>query len=92
MDVFYSYIIKSFSTNNLNSLYIKLSKRSKNKIISFDDVLIKVQEIKKRGYSYEEDDVRSGSLCIAEPIFNKDNILIGVLSINGLKSRLNNFP
>lgn len=78
-------------SNQFRENYIKLNERCKNKSLSLDDVLIKVQEIKEKGYSCEENDVRQGSVCIAAPILNKDNSLIGVLSINGQKSKLNKF-
>lgn len=88
---FMAYSEEGTDSNQFRENFIKLNHRCKNKNMSFDEVLIKVQEIKKKGYSYEEDDVRQGSLCIASPIFNNDKVLIGVLSINGLKSKLNKF-
>lgn len=88
---FMAYSEDGTDSDQFRENYIKLNQRCKNKSISFEDVLVKVKEIKERGYSFEENDVRQGSLCIAAPVFNKDNALIGVLSINGQKSKLNKF-
>ncbi|WP_426349025.1 IclR family transcriptional regulator [Alloiococcus sp. CFN-8] len=88
---FMAYLENGADSQEFRENYIKLNKRYKNKSLEIDDVISKVQHVRVKGYAYEENDLRPGSLCIAAPVFNKDNLLVGVLSINGQKAKLNKF-
>lgn len=82
---------KDIDEMELKQHYLKINNRCLNKKWSFDEFRQAINEIKGQAYSYQEEDVAKGYICIAAPIFDKTNTLISVLSMRGAKTKLSKF-
>ncbi|WP_419765252.1 MAG: IclR family transcriptional regulator [Arcobacter sp.] len=54
-------------------------------IISLENIL---NEVREKGYSIDDKEYQDGMRCVAVPLFNHQNILIGAVGISGTKDRL----
>ena len=49
---------------------------------------MEIEEVKKRGFSIDNKEYQDGMCCVAVPLFNHENILIGAVGISGNSTRL----
>ncbi len=73
----------------LKEHYTKILNRSTNKKWSYEDFSQELMEIPRKGYSYQEADLKSGQMCIAAPIFDNTDNLMAVISLRGSKAKFN---
>ena len=71
--------------NILNT--INYSKITKNTITTKKDLSKSLKKIKEQGYALDLEEFELGLICVAIPIFNKNNKLIGSISASGPSSR-----
>ena len=83
----------TYSTGDLNlQVHLdKINKRSISHKWDLDDFTKELDIIRENGYVLQEVDHRTGQVCIAAPIFNKENEFLGTLSILVSKSKLNKY-
>ncbi len=83
----------AYSTGDLNlQVHLdKINKRSISHKWELEDFTKEIDIIRENGYVLQEVDHRTGQVCIAAPIFNKENDFLGTLSILVSKSKLNKY-
>jgi len=67
---------------------VKLNEYTHNTITTKDNLSAHLNEVRNRGYSTDNEEYEYGLRCVAVPLFNKQNILIGSVGISGSASRL----
>ena len=67
---------------------VKLSEYTRNTITTIDNLKSHLDEVRTRGYSTDDEEYEYGLRCVAVPLFNKENILIGAVGISGSSARL----
>lgn len=67
---------------------IKFNQYTNNTITNIEKLKKEISEVKNRGYSIDNKEYQDGMCCVAVPLFNKENILIGAVGISGNSSRL----
>ena len=67
---------------------IKLTEYTRNTITTIDNLSSHLDEVRTRGYSTDDEEYEYGLRCVAVPLFNKENILIGAVGISGSSARL----
>lgn len=67
---------------------IKLTEYTRNTITTVDNLSSHLDEVRTRGYSTDDEEYEYGLRCVAVPLFNKENILIGAVGISGSSARL----
>jgi DNA-binding IclR family transcriptional regulator len=65
-----------------------LSKVTENTITNRDTLFESLDEIRNRGYAYDDEERVKGMRCIAAPITDNHNQAIAALSVSGPKSRM----
>lgn len=68
---------------------MKLVKFTDNTITSKEDLKKALNEIRKRGYAEDNEEMEIGLHCIAAPILNQYSYPIGAISVSGPISRMN---
>lgn len=69
----------------------KINRRSINHKWNLEDFTKELETIREKGYVLQEVDHRTGQVCIAAPIFNKENEFLATLSLLVSKSKLNKY-
>ncbi len=67
---------------------IKFEKRAKNTITDPDEFLEHLQEVKKKGYSVDNEEFEEGLRCVAVPLFLPEYGFYGAISVSGPVTRL----
>ena len=67
---------------------IKFNQFTSNTITDIDKLKAEIQLVKNKGYSVDNKEYQDGMCCVAVPIFNKENIMIGSVGISGNSARL----
>ncbi len=78
------------NSSTLKEHYTKILNRTTNKKWSYEEFMQELLDIQKEGYSYT--DIKGSQMCIAAPIFDSSDILIGVISLRGTKTKFNKVP
>ena len=76
----------AFGNYDLNKL--KLNEYTHNTITTVENLNSHLKEARTRGYTIDNEEYEYGLRCVAVPLFNKENILIGAVGISGSASRL----
>jgi len=67
---------------------IKLNSYTHNTITDISFLQKTIEEVKQNGYSIDNSEYQDNMSCVAVPLFNHENILIGAVGISGTKQRL----
>lgn len=67
---------------------VKLNEYTHNTITTKENLSSHLHEVRNRGYAIDNEEYEYGLRCVAVPLFNKENILIGSVGISGSSSRL----
>ena len=67
---------------------IKFNQFTNNTITNIKKLESDIEEVKKRGFSIDNKEYQDGMCCVAVPLFNQENILIGAVGISGNSTRL----
>lgn len=67
---------------------IKFNQFTNNTITNINKLETEIEEVKKRGFSIDNKEYQDGMCCVAVPLFNQENILIGAVGISGNSIRL----
>ncbi|WP_192941179.1 IclR family transcriptional regulator [Arcobacter suis] len=67
---------------------IKFNQFTSNTITNIENLKKEILEVKNKGYSIDNKEYQDGMCCVAVPLFNKENILIGAVGISGNSMRL----
>ena len=67
---------------------VKLNEYTHNTITTKENLSSHLKEVRNRGYAIDNEEYEYGLRCVAVPLFNKENILIGSVGISGSASRL----
>jgi len=67
---------------------VKLNEYTHNTITTKENLESYLKEVRNRGYAIDHEEYEYGLRCVAVPLFNKENILIGSVGISGSASRL----
>ena len=73
---------------NYNLEKVKLNEYTHNTITTIDNLKKHLDEIRNRAYSIDDEEYEYGLRCVATPLFNRENILIGAVGISGSSARL----
>lgn len=63
---------------------IKYERKTKNSIMSADELYRKLDIYKKRGYAFDERELEEHMQCVGAPIFNENKEVIGAISASSL--------
>lgn len=61
---------------------------TENSLMSSEEVLKELEIIKVQGYAIDNEEREFGLICVAVPVFNKQNELIAALSVSGPAQRM----
>ena len=78
--------ILAFGNYNLKNL--KFDQYTNNTIANIKELKEEITEIRQRGFSIDNKEYQDKMCCVAVPLFNNENILIGAIGISGNSSRL----
>lgn len=78
--------ILAFGNYDLQSL--KLNFYTHNTITDIDALQMTLDEVKENGFSIDNSEFQDNMCCVATPLFNQENILVGAVGISGTKKRL----
>lgn len=67
---------------------VKLNQYTSNTINNIKALEDELQQVRDRGFSWDNSEYEDNMKCVAVPLFNKDNILIASVGISGSASRL----
>lgn len=67
---------------------IKLNSYTHNTITNIKSLENILDDVREKGYSIDDKEYQDGMRCVAVPLFNHQNILIGAVGISGTKDRL----
>lgn len=67
---------------------IKLNQYTCNTITDINSLKEELETVRQRGFSLDNKEYQDKMRCIATPLFNKENILIGAVGISGSSQRL----
>lgn len=76
-----NFIYNFFKNNNLE-------KRTVNTIVNYDDFIIEKNNILKNNFAYDYEEYEYGLTCISSAIFDKNNKILGGISLSGPTTRL----
>lgn len=74
---------------NINLETIEFIKYTENTISSYKEFKKELDEIRKRGYAFDDEEYIKGLVCIAIPVLNLDNEAVASVSISLPAARLN---
>ncbi len=83
-------VLLAFSSANQISNYlknVKLKALTSNTITNSEDLLIELEQVKKKEYALDMEELELGLICIAIPVFNKNKEVIASISVSGPSSR-----
>lgn len=66
----------------------RLEPRTKATITNPTILEQELHEIRRRGYSFDNEEMEEGVVCVAAPIFDRQNAMIAALSVSGPTSRM----
>lgn len=66
---------------------IKLTRYTENTIVSKEDLIKEMEEIRKRGYGFDNEERELGVSCIGAPVFDLNDEVIACITISGPTSR-----
>lgn len=61
---------------------------TKNSLMSSEEVIRELKDIRIKGYAIDNEEREFGLICVAVPVFNKQNELIAALSVSGPAQRM----
>ena len=67
---------------------IKFNQYTNNTITNINNLKKEIEQVKEQGFSTDNKEYQDGMCCVAVPLFNKENILIGAVGISGNAARL----
>jgi len=67
---------------------IKLNSYTCNTVTNMQNLENILNDVRENGYSIDDKEYQDGMRCVAIPLFNHQNILIGAVGISGTKDRL----
>ena len=67
---------------------IKFNQYTNNTITNINKLKKDIEQVREKGYSIDNKEYQDGMCCVAVPLFNKENILIGAVGISGNSIRL----
>lgn len=67
---------------------IKLNQYTHNTVTNIKALESILKDVQKNGYSIDNSEFQDNMCCVAVPLFNHENILIGAVGISGSKNRL----
>lgn len=67
---------------------VKLNEYTHNTITSIENLTSHLNEVRNKAYAVDNEEYEYGLRCVAVPLFNKENILIGAVGISGSSARL----
>lgn len=73
---------------NYNLELLQLNQYTHNSITNITALKKMLEEVKNSGYSIDNSEFQDNMCCVATPLFNHENILIGAVGISGSKERL----
>ncbi len=79
-------ILSGYDSEKINEILekIELIPKTKYTLITKEDLLSEVKNIRKRGYSFDDRELEESMFCIAAPIFNHENQVIAAISSAGI--------
>ena len=83
-------VLLAFSSEDRISEYIKrvkLKAFTSNTITDSADLLKVLKSIREKGYALDMEELELGLICIAIPVFNKNNEVVAAISVSGPSSR-----
>lgn len=75
-------------TVQANVLKTNLQAQTKNSLTDQNSLAYSLQNIKAQGYALDDEEVQLENRCLAVPIFNKNQQLVGTLGVLGTKTTL----
>lgn len=73
---------------NYDLKMLELNAYTHNTITDIQALQHTLEHVKTKGYSIDNSEFEDNMCCVATPLFNHENILIGAVGISGSKSRL----
>lgn len=67
---------------------VELPKHTKNTISSWEELLEELEDVKRKGYAVDNEELEIGLTCVAAPILDKKNTAIAAISLSGPTSRI----
>ena len=67
---------------------IKFNQYTNRTITNIDNLKKEIEQVKEQGFSMDNKEYQDGMCCVAVPLYNKENILIGAVGISGNSARL----
>jgi IclR family KDG regulon transcriptional repressor len=83
-------VLTAFSSDEKQQNLLKLTNfnsYTKNTIINKSNFITELKKIKTQGYALDLEEFELGLVCVAIPVFNNNNKLIGSISASGPSSR-----
>ncbi len=80
---------KSEKTQKIILDKIELTRYTDNTIINKKDFIAEIAQVKKQGYSFDNEERELGVSCIGAPVFDINNDAIACITISGPTSRFN---
>ena len=65
---------------------IGMPKRTDKTMTDMEYLLDEIEEIKTRGYAFDDEEDTEGVFCVGAPIRNSNGSAIGAISVSGLKA------
>lgn len=65
-----------------------LPKQTQNTITDRDELFAELEEIRERGYAFDNEEIQPGLRCVAAPIVDYSGGMLGAISVSGPTSRL----
>ena len=78
--------ILAFGNYSLEKL--KLNQYTNNTITNIKNLDLELKQVREKGFSIDNREFQDGMSCVAVPLFNTENILIGAVGVSGSSSRL----
>lgn len=85
------FAILAFSSEAFINDYLsrELQKRTAKTVTDPEKIRARIQEARKRGYTIGDEDMFEHVVAVGVPLYDKDNLLIGSVSLSGVKPRYN---
>jgi len=68
------------------------AKKTANSIDTAEKLFADLEEIKKRGYALDNEEIEQGLKCVAAPIFNKNSEPVAAVSLSGTAAKMDSIP
>jgi DNA-binding IclR family transcriptional regulator len=85
------FAILAFSSDAFISDYLSrdIQKRTSKTVTDPEQIRARIQEARKRGYTIGDEDLFDHVVAVGVPLYDKDKLLIGSVSLSGVKPRYN---